>query len=60
VSRWLVVPIGLGLAAATAWLLLTGGPPIPEAPAPTGAHDEIGEPSRDELREILREAGKTP
>jgi hypothetical protein len=60
VSRWLVLPIGLGLAAAAAWLLLGGALLLPQAPPPTGPHDEIREESRAELRELLRDAEKSP
>lgn len=54
-NRWLVLPIGLGVAAVAGWVLLS---------SPTGstgqrrpvAYDEIDQESRDQLREILRRA----
>ena len=50
VRRWLVLSLGLGIAAAAGYVLLTSSPP------PSGSHDEIGDPSRARLQEILRKA----
>lgn len=64
--RWLVLPIGLGLAVAAAWVWLAGGPPsaaprVGGAPAPSPpSRDEIRPESREKLREILREADEAP
>ena len=59
VTRWLVLPIGLGLAATAAYVLLTGQPPL-SSPAPgPPVHQEISQQSRDQLREILRDAEET-
>ncbi len=48
--RWLVLSLGLGIAAVAGYALLTGSAP------PHANHDEIGDQSREQLREILREA----
>ena len=57
-KRWLVRPIGLGVAAVAAYVLLMS--PLPKssgrASDSPSAHAEIREESREQLREILREA----
>ena len=57
---WLVLPIGLGLAVAAAWVLLTDAPSQENSVARPPLQDEIREESRDKLREILREADEAP
>jgi hypothetical protein len=65
VSRWLVLPLGLALAGVAAYAVLSGsllqGPETarrsgPQASATAPGHAEIGDRSREQLREILREA----
>lgn len=58
-KRWLIVTVGLGMAAAGAWVLLTsttetGRRGIQAKPEP--AHGDIREESKQRLRDILREA----
>lgn len=58
-KRWLVVPIGLGLAVVAGWVLLsspTGSPPVESSQG----HAEIDRQSREQLREILRKADEDP
>jgi hypothetical protein len=66
VRRWLVLSLGLGIAAVAGYALLSSSP-IPSArQQPAGAHgthadrgashDEIGQESRARLEEILRDA----
>lgn len=55
-KRWLVLPIGLGVAAVAAYVLLMSPLPKASRPAPEPARGEIGDESRAKLREILREA----
>ena len=58
-TRWLVLPIGLGLAATAAYVLLTVQPALSSrAPGPA-VHPEISQESRDQLREILHDAEET-
>ena len=63
--RWVVVSMGLAVATAAAWALLSSGVPrsalqdegtAVRAPAAPVQHGEIDERSREALREILREA----
>lgn len=59
--RWLVLSLGLGIAAAAGWALLTAGAPGPDdsaraRPPEAGALDEIDPRSRERLEDILREA----
>ncbi len=56
-KRWLALPIGLGLAAIAGYVLLMSGPVEPSA-SRTPAHAAIGQESKDELLEILREADR--
>ena len=72
VKRWLVFAFGLGIGLVAAYAVLTGGSKTaPEAPAVSSTPaqemsdageapslDEIREPSRVRLREILREADR--
>lgn len=57
-KRWLALPIGLGLAAIAGYVLLMSGPVEPSALRTPPAHAEIGQESKDELLEILREADR--
>ena len=63
-KRWLVLTLGLGLAAIAGVSLLTGadiGSGLREPLHPTSAasaHDEIDQASRDQLQAILREADR--
>ena len=58
--RWLVLPLGIGIAALAGYVLLTGANEPPAGGETTGAadapHDEIDEESRERLRAILRDA----
>jgi hypothetical protein len=61
--RWLVLSLGLGIAAAAGFALLTTRAPRRDAPAPSvapdsAALDEIDAASRARLEKILREAGR--
>jgi hypothetical protein len=53
VNRWLVVAIGLGVAGTAAFVLLTSRPAAGPA---SNAHHEIGEESREKMRDLLRDA----
>ena len=54
--RWLVLSLGIGIAAVAGYALLTGArPPHAGGHHAHGPHDEISEESRAQLREILRE-----
>ena len=58
-KRWLIVSVGLGLALAAGWVLLTstagtGRRGIQTKTEP--AHGDIRDASKERLREILREA----
>lgn len=55
VKRWLVVPLGLGLAVAAGWVLLSNPGGSPRAKSPD-SHAEIDPESREQLRQILRQA----
>ena len=66
-NRWLVLPIGLGLAVAAGWVLLSGpsGESLEQSlqrekslqlEKSLHAHAEIDPESREQLREILRRA----
>jgi len=55
VKRWLVVPLGLGLAVAAAWVLLSN-PGSSTRATNSGSHAEIDQQSREQLRKILRRA----
>ena len=55
VKRWLVVPLGLGLAAVAGWALLSSSGSSTRAKSPA-SHEAIDQQSRDELRKILLEA----
>ena len=69
-TRWLLLPLGLGLAALAAYALLSSPParvsspppPLSSRPEPGAgrppppAHPEIREASREKLLDILREA----
>ncbi len=57
-KRWLALPIGLGLAAIAGYVLLMSGPVEPSALRTPPAHSELGQESKDELLEILREADR--
>ena len=63
-KRWLVLALGLGIAAVAGWAVLTGvdaggGASVsPPKPPVEGAHSEIDQASRDQLRSILREADR--
>ena len=57
-KRWLALPICLGLAAVAGYVLLTSGPAGQSASPRPPAHNEIGQESRDKLREILRDADR--
>ena len=56
--RWLVLPIGIGVAAVAGYALLMS--PVPKRSGPEGppAHAEIDQESRQQLREILRDADR--
>ena len=54
-KRWLVLPMGLGLAVVVGWVLLSSPNGSPRAENPH-AHAEIDEESREQLRQILRQA----
>ena len=55
VKRWIALPLGLGAAAVAAWVLLSASSELPVAQASRG-HDEIDPHSREQLRQILRQA----
>ncbi len=55
VNRWLVLPIGLGVAAVAGWVLLSSPGGSPPAKSPQ-THAEIDRESREQLRQILRHA----
>lgn len=70
-KRWLVLTLGLGLAGWMAYALLTAGTarppasrpaagtvagPAPDRPVSAEPRDRIGEPSREALLRILRDA----
>jgi hypothetical protein len=59
VKRWLIVTLGLALALAAGWVWLTGSGDLSrlgvQKPAEP-AHADIGEKSKEQLREILRKA----
>lgn len=60
--RWLVVVLGLAMAAAAAWAVVTWGPMgkgvrrgLAASEEPAGPHDDIDEASRRRMLEVLRE-----
>ena len=53
---WLVVAIGLALAVAAGYALLTSDP-IPHAKPEAAPHGDIRDDSRAKMRELLREEG---
>ena len=54
-SRWLLIPLALAVAAG-AWFALSGdGPGLSRAPGPL-PHDEIDEASRLRLEQVLEAA----
>jgi hypothetical protein len=59
--RWLLLPLALGVAMTALYALLTGPVRLESGPSPSAvstggsAAAEIREPSRQRLREILRE-----
>ncbi len=55
VNRWLVLPIGLGVAAVAGWVLLSSPSGSTGAKSPR-SHAEIDQESREQLRQILRHA----
>jgi hypothetical protein len=56
VKRWLVLPIGLGVAVVAAYVLLMSPLPKGSGGGSSPAQAEIGDESREQLLEILREA----
>ena len=54
-KRWIALPLGLGAAAVAAWVLLSVSSGRPVAATSTG-HDQIDPQSREQLRQILRQA----
>ena len=59
VKRWLVLTLGLGMAAIAGLALLTGvgmDAGKPSSPASSVHHDDIDDASRDQLRAILKQA----
>jgi hypothetical protein len=60
-KRWIALSLGLAIAAAAAYSLLSGHHPSPPTPQSTGrqestAHAPIDEASRRQLEELLRQA----
>ena len=54
-KRWIALPLGLGAAAVAAWVLLSASGGVPMAASSDG-HEEIDRGSREQLRQILRQA----
>ena len=54
VKRWLVLPMGLGLAVVAGWVLLSSPGGSARAKSPQ-THTEIDRESREQLRQILRQ-----
>ncbi len=54
-KRWLVLPIGLGVAAVAGWVLLSSPSGSTRGKSPY-SHAEIDQESREQLRQILRQA----
>lgn len=54
-KRWIALPLGLGAAVVAAWVLLSVSSSLPGT-ATSDGHDEIDLESREQLREILRQA----
>ena len=57
-SRWLLLPLGLGLTAVAVYLLAAGGPPPAQGIAPP--LDDIDPASRARLERVLERAERSP